>query len=174
MILFLMISLLFQNYRNPDSHIHRKITFSPIIPYVGIQNIEGKTICSLQHFLLEQNIENNINIHKRKIIISSSMQYTKGQYNDRPWTNKELHLKCQLFHIRAVRPMAIHLIFQTQLLSPVEWGDITIFLTGLSTGFNMCIRARHSTYSSVSTQYIVLLVATLLIHLIHWNSIQTF
>lgn len=58
--------------------------------------------------------------------------------------------------------------------SPVEWGDITIFLTGLSTGFNMCIRARHSTYSSVSTQYIVLLVATINIALIHWNSIQTF
>lgn len=58
--------------------------------------------------------------------------------------------------------------------SPVEWGDITVFLTGLCTGFNTCIGAWRSSYSSVSAQQIALLLATVNTALIHWNIIQTF
>lgn len=37
-----MISLLYYNKWKPDPHKHTKIIFSPIIPNVGIQKIEGK------------------------------------------------------------------------------------------------------------------------------------
>ena len=59
------------------------------------------------------------------------------------------------------------------ITSPVEWGDITAFLTGLCTGFNTRIRAWQSSYRSASTQQIALLLATINTALIHWNITQT-